>query len=73
MVNVCNTSCLGLSSNLPTVLGNSPRLSRRAQTRQGDEQGSFKVARQLQLQEEDSASLQENRSPLASPLAEKLF
>ncbi len=37
-------------------------------------QGSTtKVSRQLQLQEEDITPMQENRSPLASPLAQKKF
>ena len=36
-------------------------------------QGSSKVSRQLQLQEEDITHMQENRSPLASPLAVKNF
>ena len=49
----------------------------RGPKRQSALQGSSKVSRQLQLQlqEEDSDSIcmQENRSPLASPLAMKNF
>ena len=55
----------------PLIRGRDTLDKAKALTSQIALQGTSKVSRQLQLQEEDITLMQENRSPLSSPLVMK--